>query len=98
VTGVTFCLLCPLGWDSGVGTATRYGLDGQEIGDRTTVGVRFAAPVQTGSGVNLASYTLGSVPLLGLNRPGRGFDHRPTSSHEVKERVELYIYSHSRPS
>jgi hypothetical protein len=30
--------------------------------------------------------------------PGRGLDHTPTSSAEVKERVELYLYSLSRLS
>jgi hypothetical protein len=60
--------------------------------------MRIFAPVQTGSGANLASYTLGSVPFQGLKRPGRGVDHTPTSSAEVKERVELYIYFPSGPS
>jgi hypothetical protein len=31
-------------------------------------------------------------------RPGRGVDHPPPSSAEVKERVELYLYSTSGPS
>ena len=34
----------------------------------------------------------------GLKRPGRGVNHPPLSSAEVKERVELYRYSHSGPS
>jgi hypothetical protein len=33
-----------------------------------------------------------------VKRPGRGVDHPPTSSAEVKERVELYLYSLSGPS
>ena len=33
----------------------------------------------------------------GLKRPGRGSDHPPPSSAEVKERVELYLYSPSGP-
>jgi hypothetical protein len=28
----------------------------------------------------------------GVKRPGRGVDHPPSSSVEVKERVELYLY------
>jgi len=28
--------------------------------------------------------------FIGVKRPGRGVDHPPTSSAEVKERVELY--------
>jgi hypothetical protein len=27
-----------------------------------------------------------------VKRPGRGFDHPPTSSTEVEERIELYLY------
>jgi len=33
-----------------------------------------------------------------VKRPGRGVDHPPPSSAEVKERVELYQYSPSAPS
>jgi len=33
----------------------------------------------------------GSFP--GLKRPVHGVDHPPSSSAEVKERVELYLYS-----
>ena len=36
--------------------------------------------------------------LPGVKRPGRGVKHTPTSSTDVKERVELYLYSPSRPS
>ena len=40
------------------------------------------------------------VPDLfrGVKRPGRGADHPPPSSAEVKKRVELYLYSPSGPS
>jgi len=31
----------------------------------------------------------------GVKRPGCGTDHTPPPSAEVKERVELYLYSHS---
>jgi hypothetical protein len=31
----------------------------------------------------------------GVKWPGRGVEHPPTSSAEVKERVELYLYSPS---
>jgi hypothetical protein len=33
-----------------------------------------------------------------VKQPGRGVDHPPPSSTEVKERVELYLYSPSGPS
>jgi hypothetical protein len=34
----------------------------------------------------------------GLKRPGRGVNHPSPSSAEVKERVELYLYTPSVPS
>jgi len=41
---------------------------------------------------------MGTVSFPGVKRAGRGVDHPPTYSAEVKERVELYIYSTSGPS
>jgi hypothetical protein len=38
------------------------------------------------------------ISFPGVKRPGRGFDHLLPSSAEVKERVELYLYSRSKPS
>jgi hypothetical protein len=35
------------------------------------------------------------VSFQGVKRPGRGVDHPPKSSAEVKERVELYLLSRS---
>jgi len=67
-------------------------------GDQIPVGVRFSAPVQTSPGAHPASYTMGTGSFLGIKRPGRGIDHPPLSSAEVKESVELYLYSHSGPS
>jgi len=40
---------------------------------------------------------MGTEPLPGVKRPGRGVDHPLPSSAEVKERAELYLYS-SGPS
>ena len=82
--------------DSSVGTATRYWLDGPGIESRW--GARFSAAVQTGPVAHPASYTMGTVSFPGVKLPGRGVDHPPTSSTEVKERVELYLYSPSEPS
>ena len=45
-------------------------------------GARFSAPVQTGPGVHLASYTMGTLSLPEVKRPVRGVDHPPTSSAE----------------
>ena len=59
---------------------------------------RFSAPVQTGHGAQPASYTKCTGSFPGVKRPERGIDHPPPSSAEVKERVEIYLYSHSGPS
>jgi hypothetical protein len=68
------------------------------VRDRIPVGARFSAPVQTGPGAHPASYTMGTGSFPGLRRPGRGVDHPPPSSAEVKGSVELYICSRSGPS
>ena len=43
------------------------------------------------------SYTMGTGSFPGVKRPGRGVGHPLPSSAEVKERVELYLYSTSGP-
>jgi len=59
---------------------------------------RIFRTVQTGPGAHPASCTMGTGSFQGVERPGRGVDHPPTpSSAEVKERVELYLYSTSGP-
>jgi hypothetical protein len=75
--------------DSSVGKALGYALD--DRGSR----VRFPAGagnfslhhrVQNGSGVHPASYPMGTRGFsLGVKRLGRGTDHSPPSSAEVKE-------------
>jgi hypothetical protein len=62
------------------------------------VEARFSAPVQTGPEAHTASYAMGTSSFSGVKRPGRDVDHPATSSAEVKERVELYLYSTSGPS
>ena len=60
------------------------------------VGATFFAPVQTIPGAHPASYTMGTGSLSsGVRRPGRGANHLLPSSAEVKETVELYLYSPS---
>jgi hypothetical protein len=56
------------------------------------VGERFSALVQTGSEAHLASYTMGTGSFPVVKRPGRGVDHPPPSSAEVKEKVKLYLF------
>ena len=85
-----------MGPDSSVGIATRYWLDGPGIESRW--GARFFVSVQTGPGAHPASYTMGTGSFPGVKQPGRGVNHPPPSSAEVKERVDLYLYSLSGPS
>jgi hypothetical protein len=51
--------------------------------------------VQTGPGAYPASYTVGTRSFLGVRRPGCGVYHLPPPSANVKERVELYLFSPS---
>jgi hypothetical protein len=60
--------------------------------------VRFSAPVQTGPEAHPASSKMSTESFPGVKRPGNGVDHPPPSSAEVKERVELYLYSPSGSS
>jgi hypothetical protein len=41
---------------------------------------------------------MGTGSFPGVKRPGRVFEHPPSSIAEVKERVQLYLYSSSGPS
>jgi hypothetical protein len=88
----TESLKIAVGRDSSVGITTCYRLDGPGI--ESQWGARFFVAIQTGPGAHPASYTMGT----GLKRLGHGVDHPPQSSAEVKERVELYLYSPSGPS
>ena len=62
------------------------------------MGARYSAPFQTGPGAHPASCTVGTGLFPGVKWPGRGVNHPSTSSAEVKERVELYLYSPFGPS
>jgi hypothetical protein len=75
-----------VGRDKSVGVATGYGLD---VPGSNPGLARFSAPIQIDPGAHPASYTMGTGSFPGVNRPGRGVDHPPQSSAEVKERVEL---------
>jgi hypothetical protein len=68
------------------------------VNGKSEMGARFFASVQTDPGAHPASYTMGTGSFPGVKRPGRGADHPPPTSAEVKERVDLYLYSPSGPS
>ena len=79
------------GRNSSVSIATRYGLD------RIPLCVQFSVAVQTGPGAHPASCTMGTGSFPGVKRLKSGIDHPPPSSAEVKQRVQLYLYSPSGP-
>jgi hypothetical protein len=62
------------------------------------VGATFFAQVQTDPKDHPASSTVGTGSVSGLKRPRRGVDHPPTTSAEVKEKVELLLYSPTGPA
>jgi hypothetical protein len=70
-----------MGWNSSVGIATGYGVDGPV--DRIPVGARFFAHVQSGHGVHPASCTMGAESFPGVKRPRRGAEHPSPCSAEV---------------
>jgi hypothetical protein len=74
----------------------RYELEGSGIESRWRA--RFFAPVQTDPGAHAASYSMGTGSFPGVKRPRCGVDHPHPSSAEVKERVEIYLYSLSGSS
>ena len=83
-----FCLWLLKGRDSVVGIATRYVLDDPGIEGRWERDVPY--PSRPALGPTRPQYTNGTESFSGVKRPGRGVDHPPPSSAEVKERVEIY--------
>ena len=79
----------------GPGYLRRYSdsLRAGRSGDRIPVGGRYSPPIQTIPGAHTDSYTIGTGSFPEVKRPGRGIEHPPPSSAEVKERVVLYLYS-----
>jgi hypothetical protein len=76
---------------------TRYWLDVQEI--RIPVGgeIFCPRPDRPWSSPSLV-YNGYWLSVQGIKWPGRGFNHPPSSSGKVKEKVELYLYYPSGPS
>ena len=85
-----------VGRDSSVGIATCYRMDSSRIESRWGRDFPHSSTSALGS---THSYTVGTgVSLPGVKRPGRGVNHPPPSSAEVKETTELYLYSTFGPS
>jgi hypothetical protein len=91
----TSCL--GVGLDSSVGTATRYGLDGPVTETRGGGGDFRTRPHLPWGPPNLLHNGY-RVSFPGGKRPGGGVHHTTPSSAEVKERVELHLYSPSGSS
>jgi hypothetical protein len=72
--------------EGGPGYFSRYSdsLRTGRSGDGIPVGARYSAPVQTVPGAYPGSYTMGTGSFPVVKRPGRGVDHPPSSSAEVK--------------
>ena len=78
---------------AGIAQSVHDSLWAGRFGDRNPEGTRFSAPVQTAPRPN--QHPVKWVPgiLPGVKRPGRGVNHPLPPSAEVKERVELHLYS-----
>ena len=85
-----------VGCDSSVGIATRYGLEGPEIESQWWPD--FPHPSRPAWGPPSLLYSGYRDFFPGVKWPGRGVEHPPLSSAEVKEIVELYLYSPSESS
>ena len=75
-----------------IGIATRYGIEGPGIESRWERDF----PHRPDRPWDSASFLYNGlrVFLPGVKRPRRGVDYPAPSSADVKERVELYLYSH----
>jgi len=87
-------IICPVGCDSKVGIATCYGQEGPGIeiwrGAKFSTDQSWGPPSLQSNGYQ--------VSFLGIKQPWRGIDHPPPSHAEVRERIELYLYSLSGSS
>jgi hypothetical protein len=85
---------------NGTGYRSRHSdsLRAGRSGDQIPVASRYSIPVHNGPGIKPSSCTMGTGSFPGVKRPGRGVDHPPPSSAEVKERVEVNLYSPFGPS
>ena len=83
---------------TGIAQSVCDSLRARRFGNRLSLRAGFSASVQPVLRVHPDSYTMGTVSFPGVKWPERGADHPLHLSAEVKERVELYIYSPSGSS
>jgi hypothetical protein len=79
--------------DNVVGIATSYGLDDRRVGVRVPVGSRIFSVPDRPAALRFTEppnqWVQGALSL-GVKRPGRGVDHSPPTSAEVKK---MWIYA-----
>ena len=80
---------------SSVGIATRNELDGPGIESRWGRNIPHLSRSVLRLTQPLIQFVPGLPPPAGVQRPGRGVEHPPPYCGEVKESVELYLYSTS---
>jgi hypothetical protein len=87
--------------DSSIGIALGYGLDDRGSRVRFPAGAgNFLFTTASRTALGPTQPPIHWVPgalSLGVKRPGRGADHSPPSSAEVKEWVELYLHCLNTP-
>jgi hypothetical protein len=84
------------GRDSSVDIATRYGLDGTRIESRWRQDFQHLSRPTLGPTQPPVQWKLDHS--RGIKQPGRSVENPLPSSAEVKERVDLYLYSTCVPS
>ena len=84
-----------MGRDIVVGIAPRYELDGPVYSTDEREIFRNCPDRTSGQP---ASYTMGTGSFAGVKQSRRGVDNSIPPSVQVRDRVELYIYSQSGPS
>ena len=87
--------LLRMGRDSSADIAARYGLDGPGIESRRRRDFPHPSRPKLVLTKPPIQWVLGA--FAGVMQQERGFDHPSSTSAEVKERVELYLYSPSGP-
>jgi len=83
----------PLSRDGIAQSVWRLAKDWTVRGLNIGVGETFRTRPDRSWGPHSLLYNFYRLSFPGVKRPGRGVYHPPTSSAEVKERVELYMYS-----